>query len=254
MMNGKLYCLIAFLSLSTWMGFAQQSSDLFAEGNRLYQEEKYSEALAKYQEIEQHNLESDALYFNMANAYYKLNKIAPAVYYYEKVLQQNPLHKDAKFNLSFAKRMAIDNIEPLPKNIYQKFRDGFILKLSYDGWAWLAVSFAMLASILFLWYYFTYRTGYKRLFFVISIVCASLTFVFLAMAYQNYQYVSTTKYAIVYVQEAEVKTAPSVAGEVSFDLHEGTKVKVLESLDNWKKISIADGREGWIVEDEIREL
>jgi len=253
-MNGKLTLVFAFLSLSTWLGFGQQSSDLFAEGNRLYQEEKYEEALTKYQEIEQHDLVSDALYYNMANAYYKLNKIAPAVYYYEKVLQRNPLHNDAAFNLSFAKRMAIDNIEPLPKNIYQKFRDSFVLKLSYNAWAWLGVSFALLVGVLFLWYYFTYRTGYKRLFFVSSIVCAGLSLFFVAMAYQNYQYVSTTQYAIVYAEETEVKTAPSVAGEVSFELHEGTKVQVLERLDNWKKISIADGREGWILEEDIREL
>ena len=39
-----------------------------------------------------------------------------------------------------------------------------------------------------------------------------------------------------------------------FTLHEGTKVLVLDSVDNWKKIRIADGKIGWIISDEIQLL
>jgi len=37
-------------------------------------------------------------------------------------------------------------------------------------------------------------------------------------------------------------------------LHEGTKVFVLETLDNWKKIQLTDKTQGWIEKDAIREL
>jgi SH3-like domain-containing protein len=37
-----------------------------------------------------------------------------------------------------------------------------------------------------------------------------------------------------------------------FTLHEGTKVLVLDSVDNWKKIRIADGKIGWISTEEIK--
>jgi SH3-like domain-containing protein len=39
-----------------------------------------------------------------------------------------------------------------------------------------------------------------------------------------------------------------------FTLHEGTKVLVLDSVDSWKKIRIADGKIGWIVDEEIKIL
>ena len=247
--------IILYLLLLSSVGiYANQADSLFVKANKLYQNEKYSEALDLYKEIEKHNISSDELLYNMANTYYKMNKVAPAIYYYEKVLNQSPNHVDAQFNLSFAKRMAIDNIEPLPKTILQKMNQGIVMKLTYNTWAWLAVGLSFLFAILFLLYHFSYSSGSKRLYFITSFVSAFLALLTIAIAYQNYKYIKSNTEAIVFAQQTEVKTAPTVSSEVSFELHEGTKVKVLESLDNWKKIKIADGKIGWIVADDIKEL
>lgn len=247
--------IILYLLLLSSVGiYANQADSLFVKANKLYQNEKYSEALDLYKEIEKHNISSDELLYNMANTYYKMNKVAPAIYYYEKVLQQSPNHNDAKFNLSFAKRMAIDNIEPLPKTLLQKMNQSIVMKLTYNSWAWLAVGLSFLFAILFLLYHFSYSTGSKRLYFITSFVSAFLALLTIAIAYKNYKQIKSNTEAIVFAQQTEVKTAPTVSSEVSFELHEGTKVKVLESLDNWIKIKIADGKIGWIVADDIKEL
>ncbi|MDP2060441.1 MAG: hypothetical protein Q8J97_11930, partial [Flavobacteriaceae bacterium] len=60
--------------------------------------------------------------------------------------------------------------------------------------------------------------------------------------------------AIVFVNEVTIKSEPLDKGENIFLLHEGTKVVVLETVDNWKKIKIADGKVGWIKSDKIRVL
>ena len=248
----KLVLLI--ILLSSLGAFATQADSLFAQANRLYQSEKYSEALDVYKQIEKHNISSDDLLYNMANTYYKMNKVAPAIYYYQKVLRQSPNHTDAKFNLTFAKRMTIDNIEPLPKTLLLKFNHGFVMKYTYNTWAWIVVILAFLFAILFLLYHFSYSTGSKRSYFVTSFISAFLALVTIGIAYQNYNNAKSNREAIVFAQRTEVRTAPMVTGEVSFELHEGTKVKVLESLDNWKKIKIADGKIGWIVADDIKEF
>lgn len=248
----KKLVVIAFLIISN--GLLAQADSLFVKANKLYQHEKYSEALTAYQEIEKHNLPSVDLWYNMANTYYKLNKIAPAIYYYEKVLKHRPNHNDAQFNLAFAKRMLIDNIEPLPTTLFQKFNHNFILKLTYNTWAWLAVAFSFLFAVLFLLYHFSYSSRHKRLYFTTSFVSAIVALLTIVITYQNYTYVKSNKEAIIFSQKTEVKTAPTMASEVSFELHEGTKVNVLESLDNWKKIKIADGKIGWMISDDLKEL
>ena len=244
--------LITLLIFSSYL-FAQADS-LFVEANKLYQNEKYSEALEIYKEIEENKVQSDKLFYNIANANYKLNRVAPAIYYYEKALIINPINSDAKFNLRFAKQMAIDNIEPLPRTFSQKFSASIIQRMSYNTWAWIAVSLSLLFAILFLLYHFSYSSTNKRFYFVSSIISAFLVLLTLTFAYQNYNTAKADKPAIIFAQQTDVKSAPTMSSEVSFELHEGTKVQILESLDSWKKIKIADGKIGWMVADDLKEL
>jgi len=248
----KKTVLIAFLILSNTL--LAQVDSLFTKANKLYQQEKYEEALTLYKEIETQKVQSDELYYNMANAYYKTNQIAPSIFYYEKTLLLNPNNKDARFNLSFAKRMAIDNIEALPKTIGQKLSESIIQKLSYNTWAWVAVSLSFLFAILFLLYHFSYSSVNKRFYFVSGIISALLILITVTFAYTNYNNVKTNRTAIVFAEQTNVKSAPTNSSEVSFELHEGTKVRLLEKLDNWRKIKIADGKVGWIHVDDLREL
>jgi len=92
----KFFIHTVFISLLSFSGGgvqAQTPDSLFSSANKLYQQEKYIEALDQYQKIEKQDLESVSLYFNMANIYYRTNQVAPAVYYYEKALKLNPITK-----------------------------------------------------------------------------------------------------------------------------------------------------------------
>ena len=60
--------------------------------------------------------------------------------------------------------------------------------------------------------------------------------------------------AIVFAEVVSVKNEPRVSGSDVFILHEGTKVFVEEALENWKKIQLTDGTEGWIEESAIKEV
>ena len=60
--------------------------------------------------------------------------------------------------------------------------------------------------------------------------------------------------AIVYPKEVSVKSEPNRRSEEAFVLHEGTKVNVLEELNNFKKIQLVDGKTGWISSDDIKLL
>jgi SH3-like domain-containing protein len=71
---------------------------------------------------------------------------------------------------------------------------------------------------------------------------------------KEYSYSNNTIEAIIFVEETDIKNAPTLNSEKVFTLHEGTKVRVLDSVDNWKKIKIADGKIGWIIADEIKVL
>ncbi len=52
----------------------------------------------------------------------------------------------------------------------------------------------------------------------------------------------------------EIKNEPQKMGADVVVLHEGTKVFVKETVDNWKKVQLTDGTEGWIDSEAIREV
>ena len=250
----KTYNLSVLMLLITLFSFAQEANTLFVDGNKLYQEEKYNEAIEKFHQVEKQALESADLFYNLANAYYKTNQVAPAIYYYEKALQLAPNSKDIAVNLDFAKQMTIDNIEPLPTSILQKISKTVIQKLDYNSWAYLTIFLLFLFAFLFLIYRFSNSSTKKRLYFMIGTLSLVFTLISLVFAFHTYKVSNAKKEAIIFVQQTQIKNAPMLSSESIFELHEGTKVTVLEHVDNWKKIKIADGQTGWIIGSELKEF
>ncbi|NEW80242.1 MAG: tetratricopeptide repeat protein [Gelidibacter sp.] len=237
-----------------YISFAQTSNELFSKANDLYKNGQYSKAIELYLNIEKNGFESDDLFFNLGNSYYKLNKVAPSIYYYEKALKINPMHQDASNNLTFAKRMTIDVIEDLPKTFLQRFSSNVIQKLTYNTWAILAVTASFLAALLFLLYYFSSSPKRKIFYFNITIFAVFVMTVTVIFAFSNYNTTQKSRSAIIFSPKSEIKNAPSLDAEPVFELHEGTKVTILDELSNWKKIKLADGKIGWVNMADIKEI
>lgn len=245
--------IILLLFLSGGIG-AQTTTVLFEKANDAYKKTNYEEAIDLYKKIEEQQLVSSTLYFNLGNSYYKINDVASTIYYYEKALILNPLNKDAATNLEFAKRMTIDTIEELPKTFFQRFEVNYIKMFSYNQWGIISVVFSFLAALLFLLFYFTTSSGKKRLFFITSVFSFLLLLISIGTAFNQYNKAINTKYAIIFAPKAIIKNAPTENAEEVFTLHEGTKINVLDAVDNWKKIRLADGKIGWISADDLKEI
>ena len=250
-MRHSIYILALLFSIS----INAQNDTLFNAANKSYNEGNYQEAIESYERILNNDVHSSELYFNLGNAYYKLNRIAPSIYYYEKALQLSPNNKDIKHNLSFAQNMTIDNIDVVPEIGLSRIRKNVINTFSFDTWAMLSVTFVLIFVVLFLGYYFLNATAKKRLAFIVSSSALVIALVCLFFAQQKYQFTQKDTPAIIFAKETDIKTDPNLRSNVAFTLHEGTKVQVLERYDkNWTKIKLADGKTGWIPSEDIKLL
>lgn len=225
---------------------AQPISQVFEQANHLYKNADYRAAIDKYHKIEKSGQHSDALYFNLANSYYKLNEVAPSIYYYEKALKLNPMNEDAKYNLVLANRLTIDQIDEVPKTLFQRIETNFLHKFSIHQWAIVSIVFSVLTALLFLIYYFSISSLLKRIFFSVSIVTFSFMLISVLVAYKGLDYYKKNQPAIVFFERVQIKNAPTYKSEDVFTLHEGTKVVVLDEVDDWYKIKLADGKIGWV--------
>jgi len=247
----QLIYILAFIGST--LTFAQ-NNQLFDKANTLYNEANYTQALEIYKTVLGSGEHSAELYFNMANAHYKLNHIAPSIYYYEKALLLKPNDKDIKNNIAFARNMTVDAIDSVPEVGISKLIKNSTNMMSFDAWAKTSISFVLLFVVLFIAYYFTYSTSKKRFTFLTSNLSLVLAIVSLVFAFHKFKLVSNDQPAIVFAQETKIKSEPNLRSAEAFVLHEGTKVQVLDTVSNWKKIKLSDGKTGWITNDDIKML
>ena len=245
-----LFSVMVFVSFSSF----SQNETLFEQGKELYKNGKYQQAVNAWMKILDNGEHSAELYFNLGNAQYKLNHIGPSIYYYEKALQLSPNDQDIKNNLAFAENARIDSIEPLPQTVFSKWYENLSGVFTYNGWATLAVAFSVLFVALFLFYYFAFSEKRKRLLFVSSMFAGFLLVASLTMAFLTYGDYSRNQPAVIFASEIEVKTEPSMGSNIAFTLHEGTKVQILAQDGNWFRISLADGKDGWIPSSDLKQL
>ncbi len=249
-MKKIVYILILLLTFTV----TAQNKALFDGATKAYNAGEYQKAVDNYLEILDNGQHSAELYYNLGNAYYKLNQIAPSIYYYEKALLLQPNDPEIKNNLGYAQNMTLDAIDQMPKTGLSKIYDNLIGVLSFDQWSYLAVAFMLLFVLLYIAFYYFRYSSRKRLAFVISMICLFLAITAVAFAYLEYNNFKADRPAIVFAREASVKSEPNKTSQEAFALHEGTKVNVLDQLNDWKKIRIPDGTTGWIPSEDIKVL
>lgn len=243
----KIAMILAFLMVSV-LGTAQ-SNNWFEEGNAAYNEGDYEQALALYSNVESSGLESAELYYNMGNTYYKIKEYPMSILYYEKALKLAPGDEDIRTNLEIANLAVVDKINVLPQSFIQRWWNGAKTKLSADGWAWVSVAaFALLLLCLFA-FLMARQTGLRKTGFfagLLLFLCLTFSVIF---AIENYSDQKRHDEAIIMTPTVNVKSTPSDSSIDLFVLHEGAKVRILDTMKGWNKIRIADGSLGWLQED-----
>ena len=137
-MKKQIALIFTLLSIGV---FSQDSTTnaevVFANGNKAYLEESYTEAVSLYQSVLAQGVHSKELYLNLGNAYYKKGETAASILYYERGLLHFKNDADLLTNLRFAKNQRIDKIEALPLSITQQLYTFFDRWLSSSAWGLL---------------------------------------------------------------------------------------------------------------------
>jgi len=235
-----LLCLFSFT-----LGYSQ-NENLFNQATELYNNAEYSKAIENYEQILENGEHSASLYFNLGNSYYKLNSIGPSIYYYEKALLLSPNNQEIKDNLRFAQNMRLDAIEEIPTTEISKIYKSAVGMFDCNQWAYLAVGLVFLFVLAYMAYYFLRPANQKRAAFISGIFSLVLGVLCILMAYLNHQQNKNDDPAIVFAKEVNVNSEPNTNSNTVFTIHEGTKVNILDELNDWRRVRIADGQTGWL--------
>lgn len=235
------------------LGFGQNEV-LFQKATEAYNKGDYQKSINFYNDILKNGRHSAELYFNLGNCHYKLDEIGPSIYYYEKALLLEPNDQEIKNNLGFAQNMRLDAIDEMPKTAMARLHDSIVLALSPDQWGYLAVGMIVLFVLGFIIYYILYSARYKRISFIVANTALFISIFSVVMGYMGSRNQGLKNPAIIFEREVVITSEPNERSEKVFALHEGTKVNVLESLEDWSKIRIADGQTGWMPSESLKLL
>ncbi|MEY1638236.1 tetratricopeptide repeat protein [Tenuifilum osseticum] len=246
-MKRILYISLMIVPVSLFGKVTLQNPDsLFALANKYYTEGKYSEAVTHYEAIVANGKVSAELYFNLGNAYFKLNDIAHAILNFERAYLLNPGDDDISFNLELARAYTTDKIEAIPDFFVVKWVKSISNLFSSNTWAFLAISSFIIALILFMIFQFSGKYLIKKYAFIISWFSAFIFIVSLAFSVSQKNRIVNSNHAIVTSSAVSVKSSPSESSNDLFILHAGTKVETLRNVGEWCEIRIADGNKGWL--------
>lgn len=230
---------------------AQNVDSLWAQAVSDYTEENYRAALDGFAAIEEAGYVSPDLYYNMGNCCYKLgHRLGKAILYYEKALKLDPSYEDAAVNLEIAREGTLDRIEAVPEFILLTWFKAFRDTLSSDAWAWLSLTLLLAVAVLVLLFRFGRSLALRKTAFALAVVAVVFMVMSAVFAFNMRSAVVDSGEAVVTVPVSSVKSSPGSTDQSLFILHEGTKVSVVDSLGEWYRIELSDGRQGWMQGDE----
>jgi len=248
--NAAISAICLILMLSSLQPLGAQSQDypdsLWNVATQAYLDGRWSEAAQAWSSISELGVESCDLYYNIGNAFFKMQDYSHAILNYERARKLDPSNTDVSHNLEFAQEFILDRIEAVPEFFLEAWGRKMCWIFHSDTWTVLFFIFfaiALAGGIVF----FLSSGGRRKLGFWVGVCTLLVSLLCVDFAqWQKSDYVKDNS-AIIVRAVTSVKSSPSRdSSKDLFVLHEGTKVKVLDSVGEWNNIELADGRQGWI--------
>lgn len=182
------------------------------------------------------------LYYNVAKSYEKQQKLGFARAYYLKALALDPADIQSKSNLQNIEKKLIDQ-ELINQDFIESLLKILTFNRTHSEIAWFFLIFFSLFSIS-LWLPSSLAKKSRWALFILSLISASILY---CAYFQSF----IAKKSIIITPKTAVHSGPSESLPTLFFIHEGSQVYPLKKKNNWQKITLKNGLEGWIKNNDI---
>lgn len=237
---------------ATCNGNVSYYENILKLGNDAYSKGNYDSAIVYYESIINAEYESASLYYNLGNSYYKRKNLPNAILYYERSKKLEPDDSDLSFNLQLANQQITDKIEPLPVLFLTRWWNEIISSASVDSWGKWAIILSFYTMVMFVFFVLSDSILLRKIYFWSGIFGITLMIFSFSFAVRQQSLITKENEAIVFSPSVTTKSSPDENSTNLFVIHEGTKVNILEKVNDWCKISLPDGNIGWMRMEEMR--
>ena len=241
---------------------ASLGSTLTEQADSAYNNEDYRMAIRLYLRTINEQGFSPEVYYNLANAYYRIDELGKAVLYYQRALNLDPSMADARTNLEFVKTKIADRPEDY-STFLTNVHENIMATYSPDTWAWIAFAlFALLIGSIAV-YIFTSNVMLRKTGFFGAIILLLLTVYASVIAWQSAAAYKGSNKAVVTVPTANLRTRPgeNITDKV-IPIHEGTVIEITDSMTmpgesaavKWYDVKIFNSTRAWIKASDVEKI
>lgn len=229
------------LALTLTQYTAQEAQSLFVEGNDAYYKGDYPGARERYEKLLNAGLGGPDVLFNLGTTHLAAGELGPAILYLERAYRLSD-DDDIGANLAVARQRQVDQVvgEETAVPFTQRLAaatDGRIVGAAFLVVWWLG--FALF------WVTWRREAGTRVL---LGLVTAFVLVVGVALGatLAIHEWVrATVVEAVVLPDSAMVREYPGEAARVSFEVHAGLKVRIMETSGRYVRVRLPNALEGW---------
>jgi tetratricopeptide (TPR) repeat protein len=244
-----IFLLLASVSIEAEIS---DPTGVFNDGNKQYEEHNYEAAINSYKGLCE-EFYSPELFLNLGNSYYKVNDIPSTILYYEKALKLSPGNLNILHNLKLANKRISDKNKV---NDSVRLNDWFFTWFSNtpNYWAYNSVYLFIIGSLLLILYLFSKSRKLKKLTFYTAVIALTLGIFSIVFSGFHKSRLMSHEEAVIFKPSIDLMSEPTENSSVSFVLHEGTKVKILDETELWYEIRFSDGKIGWLQQEFVETI
>ncbi len=222
------------------------ADELWDAANTAYINGDFRTAAETYERLLAQGAVSAKLYYNLANACFKEERLGKAILFYRRALRAAPGNSDVRYNLSVAEARTKDHIEKIPEFFFVAWMRGVRQSMSGSAWTFLSLAALVCALASFLLYLLARRLPLRKAGFYGTLAAAAVFIGATCFAASERRAALDRTQAVVMATAVAVKSSPDKSATDLFVLHEGTVVRIADRLGEWCEIVIDDGKKGWL--------
>jgi len=243
-MNSRVHSFI-LLAVSLVTAVSQGRADTrWDSANAAYEQGKYEEAKADYIQIVDGREYSAELFYNLGNAWFKLNDQGRAIINYQRALILNPNFDEAKANLQTALKIVGNEDPKTIRDSLGVYADFFPVIAS--GGFWIAI-FCLCGWL-------QKGARYSALCGFGSIVAGILAVSCLAISIWIGPGSKDSNRALVIESAADLKFGPAITARAVESLQIGEPVQLISARGDWTFCRANTGNLGWILSRKIERV
>jgi tetratricopeptide (TPR) repeat protein len=234
---------LALFFVLTLPGFGADISATFDSANKLYEQGKFTDAVAAYNKLVQAGTVSPAIYFNLGNAYFKSGQVGRAIAAFREAENLAPRDPDVRANLQFI-RARVQAPSASPTVSWQQW----LTTLTVNEWAILSV--IILWVWLGLWVLIQFRPQLKQSLRVVLWCGGAAIFICGGCTYAAWSSESR-KTAIVVAKDAMLHNGPLEEAPATITVHDGAELPVIDTKNDWLQVRVDNQHVGWLKREQV---